>query len=99
MSVLQACNQAFLLAGSLLVRIRKREEEYKYKQYKVKNTAADEKTVVGGQSGSVCCNSHTEYERQEHLRDRDEEFNAHRSDARSLVDDLGNCRVDAGVKE
>ena len=42
MSMFQTVDQSFFLAGCFLVSIRKREQEYQYKKYKVDDSAAVE---------------------------------------------------------
>ena len=51
------------------------------------------------QAGGGGCHSNTEYERQKHLRDRNEKFDSHGSDTRSAADNLSNRRIDTGIKE
>ena len=95
----QSFDQPLFFAAGLLVRVRKREEKNKHKQYEVNDAAADEKRIVGIQSGSGGGHCNAKYERKKHLGDRDEKFDAHGSNAGCFVNDLGNCRVDTGVEE
>ena len=99
MCVFQAVDKSFFFAGCFLVSIRKRKQEYKYKKYDIDNTASVEQAVVGSKSCSCCSYCSAQYEWKKHLCDCDEEFDSHSCNARSFVDDLGNCRVDTGIKE
>ena len=99
MRMFQSFDQTLFFAACFLVRIRKREEKNKHKQCEVNDTAADEKRIVGIQSGIGGSYCNAKYERQEHLGDRDKKFDAHGSNTGCFVNDLGNCRVDTGVKE
>ena len=42
MSVFQAVDKSFFFAGCFLVSIRKREQEYQYKKYKVDDSTSEE---------------------------------------------------------
>ena len=95
----QAVDKSFFLTSCFLVCIWKWEQEYQYEEYEVDDSTSEEQMVVGSKSCSCCSYGCTEYEWKQHLGDRDEEFNSHGCNARSFVDDLGNCRIDTSVKE
>ena len=98
--MLDALKKSFLLlCFSLLVCIWQREEEDESHQYEVSDSYDVEQLVVRNESACGLAYCDSEEERQQELGTGDSKLDAHCSNARSLVDDLSNSRIDTCVEE